>query len=154
MQLDHILNKDIQVFKVSPAPDKMREVRLQWYRHVVRADVESIVKWALALSPDGWECNEHDTLTQLCTFLGCSLSYPTNTTKDNAAVTGICGFSLLSISKPGPVDKPQVLKTQLTLFCVAYLINKTWKKIVSGIPFQRQECNKISSNAENSAISY
>lgn len=51
-QLNHITNKDIRkAFKVAPIPDKKREVRLWWYRHVVGANVESIARQALALKP-------------------------------------------------------------------------------------------------------
>lgn len=41
----------LKAFQVAPVADKMREARLRWYRHAARANVESIVKWALVLSP-------------------------------------------------------------------------------------------------------
>lgn len=55
MRLDHMMNEDIwKAFKVAPFPDKMREVKMWWYRHVVRAGEESITRRTLALSPDSW----------------------------------------------------------------------------------------------------
>ena len=53
-RLDHVINEDVRkTLGVAPISEKMREARLRWYGHVVRADAESVARRALALSPDG-----------------------------------------------------------------------------------------------------
>ena len=46
-QLDRIRNEDLRdCFRVVPIQDELRESRLGWYGHVLRADVDSVVKKA------------------------------------------------------------------------------------------------------------
>ncbi|KIH51948.1 hypothetical protein ANCDUO_17957 [Ancylostoma duodenale] len=49
-RLDRICNQDIrQRFGVAPITEKLREARLRWYGHVLRADNDSICKIKLIL---------------------------------------------------------------------------------------------------------
>ncbi|KIH65833.1 hypothetical protein ANCDUO_03844 [Ancylostoma duodenale] len=53
-RLDHICNEDIrQRFGVAPMTDKLREARLRWFSHVIRADSDSVCKTGFNLDVAG-----------------------------------------------------------------------------------------------------
>ncbi|EYC12765.1 hypothetical protein Y032_0046g1411 [Ancylostoma ceylanicum] len=53
-RLDRICNQDIrQRFGVTPITDKLREARLRWYGHVLRAESDSVCKIGFNLDVTG-----------------------------------------------------------------------------------------------------
>ncbi|EYC11992.1 hypothetical protein Y032_0048g1550 [Ancylostoma ceylanicum] len=53
-RLDRICNQDIrQRFGVAPITDKLREARLRWYGHVLRAESDSVCKFGFNLGLTG-----------------------------------------------------------------------------------------------------
>ncbi|CAD6198523.1 unnamed protein product [Caenorhabditis auriculariae] len=53
-RLDHVKNEDIRKrFGVAPIREKLRENRLRWFGHVLRADPTSIAKTSHTLEVDG-----------------------------------------------------------------------------------------------------
>ncbi|KIH64119.1 hypothetical protein ANCDUO_05575 [Ancylostoma duodenale] len=54
IRLDRICNQDIrQRFDIAPITEKLREARLRWYGHVLRADNDSIRKIGFDLDVRG-----------------------------------------------------------------------------------------------------
>ncbi|KAI0977758.1 hypothetical protein GJ496_008617 [Pomphorhynchus laevis] len=53
-RLDHVRNEDIRKrFGVAPIADKLRESRLRWYGHVMRADVNTLAQAPFQIEVDG-----------------------------------------------------------------------------------------------------
>ncbi|CAD6188193.1 unnamed protein product [Caenorhabditis auriculariae] len=53
-RLDHVRNEDIRTrFGVAPITEKMREARLRWYGHTLRANDESVAKRCLLMEVAG-----------------------------------------------------------------------------------------------------
>ncbi|KIH59383.1 hypothetical protein ANCDUO_10388 [Ancylostoma duodenale] len=53
-RLDHICNENIrQRFDVAPITDKLRKARLQWFRHVLRADSDNVCTVGINLDVAG-----------------------------------------------------------------------------------------------------
>ena len=53
-KLDHVTNEHVrESLGVAPIEEKMRESRLRWYGHVLRANTQSVARRAYDLNPDG-----------------------------------------------------------------------------------------------------